>query len=60
MTVTNPKLKRLIYVLSRYLNKLLSLIHYTGILTLVSLDNESFTYFLISIFIILFIIKKSD
>jgi hypothetical protein len=60
MNVTNPRVNRLINAVFKYSNKLISLFHYTGILTLVSLDNGTNTHFLITIFIILFINKKSD
>jgi hypothetical protein len=60
MNVTNLRVNRLINVVLKYCNKLLTLVYYTVPLTLMVLDNESNTYFLITIFIILFINKKSD
>jgi hypothetical protein len=60
MKVTNLKLNRLMNVVYKYLIKLLPLVHYTALTSMCLLDNEPNTLFLISIFIILFINKKSD
>lgn len=58
MNVTNPRLNRLINVICKYLSKLLTLVDYTALLTLILLDNHPNTRILITIFIILFLNKK--
>ncbi len=61
MKVTNQRLNRLINVVCKYLSKLLTLVDYTALLTLILLDNHPNTLILITIFIILFCkLKKSD
>jgi hypothetical protein len=57
MNVTNLRFSRLINVICKYLNKLLTLIDYTALLTLILLGKQPNTLYLITVFIVPFLRK---